>query len=249
MKTLFLALIAAAAVTSGAYAATVIEPLRKRAGESCSADRVWCVAAKQGEATVRHRGTVVGSLVLETNEDERIESELWPSVVRIREPGRPELALIGIVRTEREAYSGGGGTVAILMLFELSPDANAKPRAVLDVPLASSFMIRACFARADERRRRGACHDEYRYRAALTVAPRATGGTRLIYKAHADSFPGRRNRFEDDATQEGQLRKADLYRAVDRRCTFKRELARNTTTGALEWTVPPPACPEYLDLQ
>jgi hypothetical protein len=138
--------------------------------------------------------------------------------------------------------------VTTLKLFEVRAGANTKPRAALDVPLESSFLIRACFTLADKHQRRNACHDEYRYRASLTVVPSAAGDVRLIYKARADSFPGRRQRF-DDSMREGQLRKTDLYRAVDRRCTFKRELVRNAATGAFAWSAPPPECPEYLELQ
>lgn len=253
MKTLLFALTAAVAATSTAYAATLIEPLRSRAGtpaELCTADRVWCMTAAGASATVRHREAgVVGSLVLESNEDERIESALWRSIVRVKRPGQDEVVLVGVARTEREAYSGGGGHVTTLTLFELHPNANHKPRAVLDVPLASSFLINACFSPADKRQRRGVCHDEYRYRASITVAPGWQGDAHLVYKARADSFPGRRNRFDDDSTSEGRLRKADIYRAVDRRCSFKHDLVRNAATGALEWNAPPPACPEYLELQ
>lgn len=246
MKTLFFAAIAAVVLASSAVAATVIEPLRSRAGSGtavCTADRIWCVTPGEGRATVRHRDAGdVGSLVLETNEDERIESALWRSIVRTREPGRGEVVLLGVARTQRTAYSGGGGSVTTLTLFELRPNANEKPRAVLDAPLDSNFLIRACFTRADKRQRRGACHDEYRYRASLTALPQGT----LVYKARADSFPGRRQRF-DDSAREGQLRKADIYRAVDRRCTFSRELVRSA--GAFEWSAPLPDCPDYLELQ
>jgi hypothetical protein len=246
MKALFFALTAAIAVATAAHASTVIEPLRSRAGESCTADRVWCVSVGKDTATVRHRDAgAVGTMTLETNEDERVESALWRSIVRVREPGKSEFVLLGIARTQREAYSGGGGFVTTLKLFELRPDAAVKPRHVLDLPFESGFLIRACFSPADKRQRRGACHDEYRYRAALTAA----AGGNLTYRARADSFPGRRNRLADDATREGQLRKGDLYRAVDRRCTFKRDLVRNQATGALSWSAPPPACPEYLELQ
>lgn len=252
MKTLLVALITAISVASTATASTFIEPLRSRAGQSaefCTADRIWCITQAQGSAAVRYRNAApIANLPLESNEDERIESALWRSIVRVNEPGRGEYVLLGVARTQREAYSGGGGFVTTLTLFELRPDANAKPRAVLDVPLESSFLIRACFSRSDERRRRGACHDEYRFRAWLTAAPRGPADVRLVYNARADSYPGRRNRFDDSAT-EGQLRKSDLYRAVDRRCTFTRDLVRNAGTGALEWNAPPPACPEYLDLQ
>lgn len=252
MRTLFVALIAVVAATSSATASAFIEPLRSRTGlktEFCTADRVWCVTQTQGSATVRHRNAgPIASLVLESNEDQRIESALWRAIVRVKAPGHGESVLLGVARTQREAYSGGGGFVTTLTLFEVRPDASAKPRAAVEVPLESGFLIRACFAPADERRRRGACHDEYRFRAWLTAAPRRPGDVRLVYNARADSYPGRRNRFEDSTT-EGQLRKADLYRAVDRRCTFTRNLVRNTGTGALEWNAPPPDCLEYLQLQ
>ena len=150
MRTLLFALIAVA-ITSTAYAAALIEPLRSRAGrpaEACTADRVWCATTARGSAIVRHRDRIVANLVLESNEDDRIESALWPSIVRIALNGQREFALIGVERTQREAYSGGGGFVRTLTLFEVNPAANVQPRMVLDVPTESSFLIRACFSRA-----------------------------------------------------------------------------------------------------
>lgn len=251
MRTTFVGLIAAASIVATARAGTRIEPLRPLRGApavSCTADRAWCAAVTGSTATVRYRDADVAKLPLESNEEERVESALWPSIVRVTLPGQPEFVLVGVARTQREAYSGGGGSVTTLTLFELRADAKGRPRAVLEAPLQSSFLIRACFARADERQRRGVCHDEYRYRAALTAPPGGKGGIRLVYTARADSFPGRRSRFEE-STLEGPLRKADLYRAVDRRCTFKRELVRDAGTGRFEWVAPLPGCPDYLDLQ
>lgn len=250
-----LAVLTAFVLTTPAQSAARIEPLRadRRASDhSCTVDRIWCVTQRNGAAMVVHNGDGaprhVASLPLPKDEDQRVESTLWPRIVRIAMPGQREAALLGVQRTQSEMYSGGGGSVTTLTLFEVGAGAANRQRPVFEAPLDSSFMIRACFTPEDQRRRRDACHDEYRYHADLTAPPQRADELRLVYNAQADSFPGRRNRF-DDSSREGQLRKSDLVRAVDRRCTFERQVTRDPRSGVLRWNAPLPDCREYLELQ
>jgi hypothetical protein len=256
MRHLFIALATMAAtiaVLEPAQARARIEQLRtERLTGSCTADRIWCLARTPDTLTVLHRENRnmrdIAHLALPSNEDDRIESAPWPSIVRVTLPGQPEFVLVGVVRTQREMYSGGGGSLMQLTLFEVRAEASTQVRTAIEAPLASSFMIRTCFSRDDERARRGACHDEYRYSATLIAPPQRPDEARLIYRSRADSFPGRRSRLQD-SNREGPLRKGDLIRSVDRTCTFERALTRNPATGSFAWSAPLPLCSNYLELQ
>jgi hypothetical protein len=258
MRRLLLALATAAATIAAAepaHARARIEQLRAERqvpGRTCTSDRIWCLARTSDSVTVLYRANRdtrdIAHLPLPSNEDDRIESAPWPSIVRVTLPGQPEFVLVGVVRTQREMYSGGGGSLAQLTLFEAHAEASTQLRTAIEAPLASSFMIRACFSREDERARRGACHDEYRYGATLIAPPQRPDEARLIYRSRADSFPGRRTRQQDSA-RDKPLRRGDLIRAVDRTCTFERSLTRNPTTGRFAWNAPLPPCGDYLELQ
>jgi hypothetical protein len=256
MKHLLIAVAALAAIIATATSAEArakIEQLQtRRATGSCTADRIWCLARTPDSLTVLHRdhGPMrdIARLALPSNEDDRIESAPWPSIVRVTLPGQPEFVLVGVVRTQREMYSGGGGSLAQLTLFEVRAEAPNQVRTAIEAPLSSSFMIRACFSREDERARRGACHDEYRYSAILIAPPQRPDEARLLYRSRADSFPGRRSRLQD-SNREPPLRKGDLIRVVDRTCTFERALTRNPATGCFAWSAPLPPCGDYLELQ
>jgi len=247
------AVTAALATATSVQARTRIEHLRTdRVTGSCTTDRIWCLARTPDSLIVLHRENRnmrdIARLSLPSNEDDRVESAPWPSIVRVTIPGQPEFVLVGVVRTEREMYSGGGGSLTHLSLFEVRAEAPTQAHRVLEAPLASSFMIRACFSREDERAGRGACHDEYRYGATLTAPPQGPNEARLIYRSRADSFPGRRSR-QQDSNEQGRLRRGDMIRAVDRTCTFERTLTRNPSTGVFAWNAPLPPCNDYLQLQ
>ncbi len=253
MKHLIIALAAVIACAAQTHAAARIDQLRVQRGAQgmCTSDRIWCVVRTGDDAvTVLHnenrRYGEFAHLPLPQNEDDRVESKLWPSIVRLAFPGQTEIALVGVEQTQREMYSGGGASVVRLTLFEIRD--GAQPRPVLEAPLSGDVMIRACFTREDERARRGACHDEYRYSATLTALPQRPNDARLVYRSRADSFPGPRSRTQD-SNREGPLRRADLIRFVDRTCTFERTLARNAETGIFKWSAPLPPCRDYVELQ
>jgi hypothetical protein len=258
MKQLLIALAivaTTAAATEPVQARARLEQLRAERGvpdRLCTIDRLWCLARTGDALTVLHRENRntrdVARMPLPSDEGDRVESAPWPSIVRVTLPGQPEFVLVGVVRTQREMYSGGGGSLSQLTLFEIRAETANQQRPAFEAPLASSFMIRACFTRKDERARRGACHDEYRYSATLIAPPQRPHEARLIYRSRADSFPGRRSRLRD-SNRDAPLRKGDLIRAVDRTCSFERALTRNPATGAFAWSAPPPPCSDYLELQ
>ena len=244
-----------ALATDAAQAAPAIsiDPLRpERAARGsavaslCNATRTWCVNRREGADRLEViRGgltaVIVAMLPLET--DENVASAPWPFVATARLADGREVALAGVERTERQMYSGGSAAVTRLELYELSD--GAAPLLVLDAPLSSSIQVRACFSRADEKRRLGACKDEYSYRATLT--PDASAAVpRLIYRSVAETYPGRRSR-ERDALQEPPLRKADLRTVADPKCSVTRTLTRDPASGAFEWNAPLPACDDFLN--
>jgi len=253
MKHLVIALAAVIACAAQTHAAARIDQLRVERGAQgvCTSDRVWCVIRTGDDAvTVLHndnrRYREFAHLPLPQNDDDRVESKLWPLIVRITFPGQSEIALVGVEQTQREMYSGGGASAVHLTLFEIRDD--AQPRPVLKAPLSGSALIRACFSREDERARRGACHDEYRYSATLTAPPQRPNDARLTYRSRADTFPGPRSRTRD-SLRDPPLRKSDLRRAPDRTCTVERTLTRNPATGTFTWNALLPPCGDYLEMQ
>ena len=224
-----------------------------RPGLECTQDGLWCVSNGGTHMSVLSR-TADGKLAerarlpLENDEDLRIESSPWQTIVRSRQNGRPEQVLVGIKRRQSESYSGGGGSLTELQLFSIGASRNAATAGV-SAPLESSFMIRACFTPEDEKSRRGACHDEYHFAGELNLAKsRRSGEVSLLFKGRAETYPGRRNRM-DDSSMEPPLRKSDLVWALDADCTFQRYIRWSPSTGALTWSRPLPSCESFLQLQ
>ncbi len=145
----------------------------------------------------------------------------WPHVVRLADDNGA--ILVGAEINVSTSYSGGGGYASELRLFEIVTDGSAfHDHEVLSVPLAGSLMISACFTEQDQRRRLGACHDEYQFGATLGLDPAVRSRfPRLIYQTRATSFPGRVSRNKD-SLEGPPLRERDLVTAVDHLCTYKR---------------------------
>ena len=250
------ALILLALSTAPAHAGATLHNLISQPGNSskaCTRDGIWCtiISGEQVSIVQASRGKHVerGRLPLPHDEDTRLESKPWNAIIRVKLNGQPEYVLPGVVSTRFESYSGGGGSLTQLQLNEVGSGKTGTPAMVLKVPLASSFLVRACFTPEDEKHRRGACHDEYRFSATLTVVAKAAGNeVRLLYRTRADTFPGKRNR-QDDSTQEAPLRKRDLYRAVDPACTVDRIIVMKQPAGKFVWNKPLPDCEDYLQLQ
>ncbi|MDQ1081494.1 hypothetical protein [Pseudoroseomonas cervicalis] len=165
----------------------------------------------------------------------------WPALILLAEGG----ALAGVQREERSAYSGGGGSGSTLLLFHIPAGGSAGPKPVLEVPLRGALLIRACFDERDQRRRRGACHDEYGFSATLSLAPgRSEGRPALRYSSEAWAFPRGVSR-EADSTAMRPLRQADLVRERDARCSVTRQFRYEAASGAYRPDTPLPDCSAY----
>jgi hypothetical protein len=242
--------------TTPAHAGTTLHKLIKQPGNpsnACTTDGVWCTISSGEEVAILQvsRGKQVerARLPLPNDEDTRLESKPWNAIIRVKLAGQPEYVLAGVEQTRFESYSGGGGSLTMLQLSEVGSEKTEAPEMALEVPLASSFMVRACFTKEDEKHRRGACHDEYRFSATLTAVAKPSGSeVRLSYRTRADTFPGKRNRLAD-STEQPPLRKRDLYRAVDPSCTVDRLIVRKQPSGNFVWNKPLPDCEDYLQLQ
>jgi hypothetical protein len=253
---LTVALLLLALGTTQAHAGATLHKLISQPGnpsKACTRDGVWCTISSGERVTIvqatHGKHVKRGQLSLPHDEDTRLESKPWDAIIRVKLNGQPEYVLAGVERTRFESYSGGGGSLTQLQLNEIGSGNTGAPEMVLEVPLASSFLVRACFSKEDEKHRRGACHDEYRFSATLTTVAVANGDeVRLRYRTRADTFPGKRNR-QDDSTEEPPLRKQDLYRAVDAACTVDRILVKKQPAGKFDWNKPLPDCEDYLQLQ
>lgn len=158
--------------------------------------------------------------------------------------------LIGLLVGERVMYSGGGGGAQRLHLHELTQGPGrpfVDQGEVLSLPWQASLMIRACFAETDGERRRGACHDEYDFRAELALAPQERSRydrPTLRYTTEATAYP-RTARRREDSSADRPLRAADLAHWRDPDCSYTRTLAFNPATERYEMDRPAPDCSDY----
>lgn len=221
-------------VSAGAdQAGNRIEPLGGDMDERCTFDGAWCV-----EAGVFRRAD--GQSLEAPAPDDRAEPAPWGFVVRLAEPGGP--VLLGQVWRTSDAYSGGGASQAVLVLYRF---ADGAALAVLTLQQAGDALIRACFSEADTRARRGACHDDYRFSSHISLDPaNAAGWPVLRYETQAASFPGAVSRSED-AAERGALTAADLVWRIDEGCTITRSFAWNGDAGAYMPSEPLPDCADY----
>lgn len=229
----------------------------------CTADGTWCVTRPVAAAdnaddevdrttalTVTHKSTgksrVVATIPLFEGAPEAAEAALWPSIVRLSPAAKEEVAFIGVLQTERHMYSGGGASATRLTLYDVGTRRDHKTRPILNLPHSSSIQIRACFTEADVAKRHDACSDEYTYRSTLTLDPNSSAPLRLIYKSHAETYPGALSRSED-STKAPPLAEKDLQPAVNEECSVERTLTRNAETGSLEWNEQLPPCTDFLE--
>lgn len=212
----------------------------------CAAGRTWCAELRRGESggwrlELAEGGGRARAIALDGDADAE-SFALWPHLVR--EAGGA--VLVGVLRTYRTGFSGGGARRTALLLVRAEPGGGA-PALLLDIPLSGSAMIRACFAEADEGARAGACHDEYALAGTLRLDPAtAAGRPRFILTAAARTYPGRRSRSQE-APAAAQLRRSDLVWAPDPACTYRRALAFDPAAGRYQPDSPLPDCPDYFD--
>lgn len=206
-----------------------MEALTQNGARWCTEDGVWCVEGAAVTATFASGAPAVTLPV---------EGEVWPVIVR-----SGESALVGLVATDEQMYSGGGGRAQHLTLYEI---AGGAAREVLRAPLSGSADIRACFDEADERQRAGACRDEYQFISRFFIDETvASGAPVLILETEAGSYPGRVTR-NADSLEQAPLTEADLVWARDETCTFRRTYTRGAA-GLYAPNEPLPGCSDYLE--
>ncbi|MGE4323306.1 MAG: I78 family peptidase inhibitor [Sphingobium sp.] len=173
----------------------------------------------------------------------------WPLYVQLHaqtaEGGH--IFLLGVVRTGRQAYSGGGATDSWLHLFRVENPGSDQGRAreVLVLPLAGDKVIRACFNARDETARRGACHDGYKYEAFLRLDERnRTAWPVLIYQSKASASLGPLAR--PGTMPDRPLTREKLAEKEDLTCTFRRTLRFNPMSRRYEMESPGPDCTDYF---
>ncbi|MGS0891070.1 hypothetical protein ACVBGC_00720 [Burkholderia stagnalis] len=225
------------------------------AGPGCTADRQVCVEILDADADhppALHVTRIGGQEAdVRADLDDPSGSDdgrfaLWPHVLRVANAAGG--VIVGAEYSLSASYSGGGASASELRLIRVLPDGAAfRTQAVLSVPLSGSSTIRACFSERDERRRLGACHDDYTFDATLRLDPgTASGFPQLLYATHATSFPGHVSR-DKDSLAAPPLRKRDLVTAVDRQCTYRRRFRFDPSAAAYAPDRPLPECDGYTE--
>lgn len=214
-----------------------MEALTEQNGRFCSSDGAWCVAIGESAVTVTHNGQ---NVELAGFDAETGAPTVWPVI--IREGRNDQSVQLGLAWQAREMYSGGGGEATNVTLYRLTPGSADAPD-VLTWPLSANKLIRACFNEADQRERRGACHDEYNFQGQLALdTDNANGPPRLVLTTLATTFPGDIS-LSDDADQRPPLQASDLVTVTDAECSYRRLLT--LSDGAYVYDALPPACEDY----
>lgn len=222
----------------------------------CTHDQAWCAEISRDvdldESTLHvfaglpgggapEGGRAVISHPLARTSDE--DFALWPRIVRLAGPDGG--LFLGVEHQTRTSYSGGGGSATALELIRLNATEPEAARTVLTLPIAGSLLIRACFGERDMDLRRGACHDEYSFAAALALDPQtASGPPRLVFEAEATTYPAGVSR-DGDSTARGRLRKSDLVHARDPACSYRRIMTFDPTTNTYAPDAALPDCEAY----
>jgi len=221
-----------------------LETLRKESTNtdawSCTADKRFCVRLpdeklneleiddKENPPTYRfalpNRSNDQDSLPMPINEFDGGAGDrtLWSRVLRLA--GDNDAILVGVKYSHSAGFSGGFIGTSALRLFKVSRNgAEVHIHWVLSAPIEGSSLSRACFSEEDMRDRLSVCHNECEFGATLGLDQTVKSGfPRLIYRTHTTRFPG---------TTRTKLRKQDLVVTVNPRCTYKRTLRFDTTTG------------------
>jgi len=217
-----------------------MEALTQNGDRWCTGDGVWCTVNDGAGVTVTKGGASVATIpVAEAEEGDAWES--WPVIVRV---GRDDAsAIVGVVHTDNEPYSGGGGAASQLVLYSVSGGAANE---TVRMPLSGSKMIRACFDETDSDRRVGACHDEYAFVTRISLDEEVSDGApRLILQTAAGAFP-RSAALNIDSEEEPPLTQADLVWSPDQTCSYRRTYSRGAD-GLYMPDQPLPPCADYLE--
>jgi len=154
--------------------------------------------------------------------------------------------LVEVERANAAGYSGGGASETVLVVLRIDPDGAVAP--MFEAPVAANKLIRACFSQRDERRRRGACHDEYEFTATLALDPaNASGPPRFVLTTRARTYPGQRQ-LDSDATTQPPLLARDLVWWTDPLCSYRRVFAADAAAEGYLPDAPLPECADYFGL-
>lgn len=211
-----------------------MEALTQSGARWCTSDGAWCLEAEGDTPPRVLRGA--GAISLPGAEATHAP---WNLIVRTG----AESALVGVVATDQQMYSGGSASAEQLILFEVRSGAA---REVARLPLGGRAEIRACFDADDETQRAGACKDEYSFVTRISLGEGgASGAPRLLLETAAGSYPGRVTRSADSLART-PLSESDLVWAADETCSYRRTYARGAD-GAYAPDQPLPACSDYLE--
>lgn len=207
-----------------------MEALTQNGARWCAADNAWCVEADETGARA-----INGATTIALGEP----ADVWPSIIRNADGS----VVVGLIRTQSQMYSGGGGEAGELALFTV---ANGAAQAAGTLPYSGSLMIRACFSEEDQRARGDACHDEYDFATRISLNESAgTGPAQILLETAATTFPGRLSRNED-STEKPPLQASDLVTWTDPTCSYRRTYVRGAD-GRYAPDQPLPDCSQYLE--
>lgn len=211
--------------------------------QACSAEGAWCVylTAPDDEGLRRPllRPAADADQAPADPTDAGETFAVWPKLIALGDGG----FLAGVETRLSTSYSGGGGSATQLRLFRVSKDQPASDP-VLVLPIQGSLLIRACFSEADLEKRGEACHDEYGFTGKLEIEPGGAALPAIAYATTAWAFPRGASRSEDSTTR-GALASADLVRAPDERCSFRRRFVFDSRTRTYQPDRPLPDCSDY----
>jgi hypothetical protein len=200
-------------------------------GMYCAGDETWCVlTGEEGAVSVTENGGAQTALPA--------RGERWPNAIVSQ-----GAAIVGVIETETQSYSGGGGSASHLTLYRV---ANGIATEIAKLPYAASIDIRACFTEEDTRRRLDACSDQYNFVSRVRLDETVTSGApRIVLETAAGTFPGRVTRGAD-SLERPALTQADLVWVQDDVCSFRRTYSA-TAAGPYAPDAELPACSDYLE--
>jgi hypothetical protein len=200
-------------------------------GLYCVGAEDWCVAATS-ETSVSVAQNAGAQIALPAR------GVMWPNIIVSQGS-----AIVGVIETETQSYSGGGGSAAHLVLFKVTDGAATE---IARLPYSGGIMIRACFSEEDTAARADACHDQYEFVSRVRLDDTVTSGApQIVLETAAATYPGRVTRGED-SQERPALTPADLVWATDEVCSFRRTY-RATASGPYAPDTELPACTDYLE--
>lgn len=217
-----------------------MEALTQSGERWCTGDGAWCVSKREADVAITRGDQGAGAITIGEAEENN-SWEVWPQIIRI---GRnDESVLVGVTRSTRQMYSGGGGEASQLVLYAV---AGGAVNEVVQMPLSASATVRACFDEDDQRQRAGACHDEYAFVTRISLDETvASGPPRIVLETAAASYPGLLTRNADSLENE-PLQPSDLVWATSELCSYRRVFARSAD-GLYAPERPLPDCSDYLE--